>query len=145
MTKHRVSPEYAPLALAWLSSRAGLLVWASADLCDPGKGWTTPATDADGKPAPKPSWQAAEKPARHITDAADVEVVEPRLVRRLRVAIRIGQSGTRVKLTDTSSRTLRDALDKAGPDSWYEFAYDSQEALIFKPGKVTPLTEWGAR
>jgi hypothetical protein len=140
--KHRILVDYAEHALRWLKDRGGLLVWASVDLCDPGKGWTTPATDPDGKPTGRPSWQAAGSPARHITDAAEVEVVEPKLVRRFHVAIRMGGQGTRLKLTDHSSEKLRDALDKAGPASWYEFAYDTQQALIFKPGKVTPLAEW---
>jgi hypothetical protein len=110
--KHRISEENAPLISQWLEERGGILVWDSADLCDPGKSWTTPAHNADGTRTGKPSWQAQSEPAR------------------------------RIMLTDASGRKLRDALDKAGPQSWHEFDYFTQEAIIFKPGRVVPLEEW---
>lgn len=140
--KHRITADHAALVTAWLRGRGGLLVWRSVDLCDPGKSWTTPVLGEDGQPVRQPSWQAAASPARVITSADEVEVVIPKRVRKFRVATRIGASGVRVKLTDASSAKLRAALEKAGPESWHEFNYDTQEALVFVPGRVMPLAEW---
>jgi len=98
--------------------------------------------DKDGNVVQKPSWQAQSIPTRHITDPAEVEVVVPKEIKRFRVAVRVGASGTRMKLTDASGEKLQKALDKAGPDSWHEFSYATQEAIIFVPEKVVPLLEF---
>lgn len=137
--KHRVRSYFEPVVLDWLANRGGLAVWASVDLCDPGKVWTTPVLDASGKPTTKPSWQAAEKPCRIITDADEVEVVVPKEVKRFPVAVRMGASGTRIKLTDASAQKLSRALDAAGLDSWHEFDLVTQEAVIYIPGEKRPL------
>lgn len=140
--KHRITAENAALVKLWLRDRGGILIWRSADLCDPGKSWTTPATGPDGTPTTKPSWQADATPVRLITDPDDVEVITPKLVRRFHVALRMGASGTRIKLTDASGRRVHKALDKAGPGSWREFDYGTQEALIFVEDEVVPLADW---
>lgn len=139
---HRIKAGAAETVFGWIRDRGGILVWGSADLCDPSKSWTTPAKDKDGKASLKPSWQAQSTPTRHITDPTEVEVVAPKEVRRFHVATRIGASGVRVKLTDASGEKLRKALDKAGLESWHEFDYSTQEAIIFVPDRIIPLVEF---
>lgn len=140
--KLTVSPENAPKFLEWLKTRGGLAIWRSIDLSDPGASCTTPVNGPDGKPATKPHWKYAEKPERIITDAAEVEVVTAKEVKRFHVAVRRGAQGFKLKLTDASSEKLRAACKRAGPESWYEFDYGAQEAVIFVPDKKIPLSEW---
>jgi hypothetical protein len=135
--KHTIKADAAETVLGWINTRGGVLVWNSIDLSDPYKSWTTPATGPAGEPVTKPSWQAANEPAQHITSADDIEVVVPKEARRFRVALRMGASGIRVKLTDASSRKLRAALDKLGPASWHEFDYATQEAICYVPSTAT--------
>lgn len=142
MNKLQVSPENAETFRGWIAARGGIAVWSSIDLSDPGKTWNTPAQTKEGLPYFKPSWQAANEPERIITDPADVEVVEPREVKRFRVAVRLGAQGFKVKCTDASSAKIRREVEKAGDGAWHQFDYGTQEAVIYAPGKVTPLVEW---
>lgn len=139
--KLTVSPENAAKFLEWLKTRGGLAIWRSIDLSDPGASCTTPVNGPDGRPVTKPHWKYAEKPERIITDPSEVEVVTPREVKRFRIAVRMGRQGFSLKLTDASTRKVRAACAKAGDDSWYEFDYETQEAIVFVPGKKVPLSE----
>lgn len=138
MTKHRIDAKDIKQISEWFATRGGIAVWRSANLANPGGGWTAPINGPDGKPAGKPNWQAHHTPERLITDPSEVEIVEGREVRRFRVAIRHGD-GMSITLSDAASRKVRTALAKAGPNSWNEFDYSAQEAVIMVPAKVVPL------
>lgn len=139
MEKHQITSRDVPLIVDWLKHRGGVLVWKSINLSNPGASWTTPALQADGAPAVRPSWEAANEPARHITDPAEIEVIALREVKRFRVALRRGSQGLSIKLTDASSARLRRELEKAGDQATYQFDYCSQEAVISVPGEIHPL------
>jgi len=132
--KLTVSPENADRFRDWLQNRGGLAIWRSVNLSNPGASWTTPAL-----PTPKPTWEADSHPERIVTDPAEVEVVEPREVRRFHVAVRRGSQGFTLKLTDASTRKVRAAVEKAGDEAWYVFDYSTQEAVILVPGETRPL------
>lgn len=140
MSKLQCSPKDAQRIKEWIANRGGVLIWKSINLSNPGASWTTPAVDESGQRVEKPTWQADNLPALHITDAADVEVVVPREVKRFHVAVR--RAGLALKVTDAGSRHIHAAVDKAGEGAWYEFDYSTQEALILVPDKVVPLTEF---
>lgn len=143
MDKHIVQPENAAKFQDWLANRGGILVWPSVDLSDPGFSMSSPALDKDGKPYTKPHWKCSNNP-RLITDPAEVEVQVPKEVRRFRVGLRMGAQGLKVKVTEGGTRRIRAACAKAGPDSWYAFDYDTQEAVIYVPAEKVPLAEWKA-
>lgn len=139
---HQCAPENVAKFREWLATRGGLAVWKSIDLSDPGKSWTGPVNGPDGKPSPKPSWKSDNKPARIIIDPSEVVVVVPREVKRFRIVVRMGSNGLKIKVTDASTRRIRAACTKFGENSWYEFDYGSQEAVIYVPGATVPLGEW---
>ena len=139
MEKHIVTLADAPRILDWIQTRGGIAIWRSINLGNPGASWTTPVTDAEGKPTEKPSWQASSVPERIITDPAEVLVSEDVEVARLHIAIRTGSQGMSLKLTDGSSRRVRKAVAKAGEGAFYVFEGD--EAVILKPKTVRPLTD----
>ena len=140
--KHHVIAPNAAKFWDWLQHRGGLAVWESINLSNPGASWTTPATHTDGSPATKPTWEAANTPARIITDPADVVVDVPKLMKRFHIAVRVGSQGMALKLTDASSDRVRREVAKAGDDAWHEFDYDTQEALIFVPDTTVPITDY---
>lgn len=140
--KHRVIAPNAPKFWEWLQNRGGVAVWRSINLSNPGASWSTPALKTDGTPSEKPSWQASNTPERIITDAADVVVDVPKLVKRFHVAVRMGDQGMSLKLTDGASRRVRREVEKAGDEAWHEFDYDTQDALIYAPDKTVPLAEY---
>jgi hypothetical protein len=142
MEKLRVSQENAEKFWSWIHTRSGLALWKSIDLSNPGKSWTGPVLDPTGHPSKKPYWQSADKPARIVTDVNEVEVEHAVEVKRFHVAIRPSSNGFSFKCTDGATRRIESALTKAGDDSYYEFDYDSQEAVIFKPDRITPLAEY---
>ena len=145
-TKHIVSAEHAAQVWRWMQERGGIQVWQSVDLSDPGKTWTTPVNDGDGKPVMmKPSWQAASTPAQTITDANDVLVSVDREVKRFHVGIRVGAQGLKMKVTDGGSRRIRAAVAKAGEGAYHVFDYSTQEAVIMAPVETLPLSEYIAR
>ena len=140
--KHRVIEPNAPRFVDWMRNRGGIAVWGCLDLSDPSKTWSTPANQIDGKPTTKPHWSATNNPIRIITDWDEIVVDTPKEVKRFHVAIRRGSQGLSFKLTDGSSAKLRNACEKAGDGSWYEFDYQSQEAVILVPGASMTLKEW---
>lgn len=127
----------------WLTERGGIAVWRSVNLSNPGASWTTPAFEADGvTPYTKPTWQADDKPARIITDPAEVMVSVDREVKRFRVGVRMGSQGMLVKVTDAGSRRIRMEVEKAGVGAYYVFDYDTQEAVIMAPVEVMPIEKF---
>jgi len=142
MDKHECAPENAAKMREWIRSRGGVAIWRSQNLSNPGASWSSPALTPEGTPYPKPSWQAENAPHRIITAAAEIEVITRKEVKRFRIAVRMGGSGLTMKLTDASTRKVRAACDKLGPDSAYEFDYGSQEAIITLPGERVSLADW---
>jgi hypothetical protein len=144
LNKFPVSPENAPTILKWMKERGGVAIWSSANLSNPGQTWTTPLNNEDGTPrTEKPNWQA-DRIIRRITSLDELEIIVGREVRRFRVGLRRGAQGLTIKLTDASSRKLRTACSRVAEehgDSWYEFDYSTQEAVIFASGERFPLTE----
>ena len=141
--KHECAPENAAKMLDWIRTRGGVAIWRSVNLSNPGASWSAPVRAADSRPYPKPTWEAESQPSRIITDPSEIEVVTRREVRRFRVAIRAaGASVMSFKLTDASTRKVREAVDKAGDGASYEFDYTSQEAIITVPGERVLLSEW---
>jgi len=148
--KHQCAPENVAKMLSWIRERGGVAIWRSANLSNPGASWSTPAwqaEDEDGvrKLAVSPTWQAEKVPSRVITDPSEIEVVTAREVKRFRVAVRRGSQGMMLKVTDAGTRRIREAVAKAGGGAWYEFDYESQEAVIYVPDKKVPLLEWAER
>jgi hypothetical protein len=143
----QVLPEHAAKILEWIKTRGGLALWGSVNLSNLGASWTAPVNDEDGHPNGRPHWSAANEPYRVITDAAEVEVTVPLEVKRFRVATRMGAQGYMVKLTDASTRRLRKAVDQAAErtadkQAWYQFDYETQEAVIYVNAKVVPLEKF---
>lgn len=141
--KHDCTVENAAKFREWIATRGGILVWQSVNLSNPGMSWSTPAwLEGTQQPYPKPSWQAANEPVRHITSEDDVVVFVPKEVKRFHVAVYRGSQGMQLKVTDGGSRRIRAAVAKAGEGAWHEFDYMTQEAIIFKPDKIIPLKDW---
>lgn len=123
------SGKNAKLLKKWLDERGGINVWRSIDLSDPGVETFTP-----GDRTEKPHWKFADKPALTITDPAKVFIVDTLEVKRFHVAVRLGAQGMTIKCTDVSTARVRKEVANAGGDAWYEFDYETQEAVIYKPG-----------
>lgn len=138
---YEVAPENAKQVWDWFQQRGGICRWESANLANPGASWTGPLYNANGGLSDKPTWQAQDKPARVVTDPDEVVVLTGREVKRLKVAIRASGNGLSLKLTDASSRNLRLACDKF-KDSWYEFDYSTQQAVIYVPAEKVPLRKF---
>lgn len=145
MIKHRCTSENAATFWKWFQERGGIAVWKSVNLSNPDGSWTTPIKSADGNQVTKPTWEAEETPSLVITDPAEVAVDVPKEVKRFHVAIRMGTNGFMMKCTDGSTNRIRKAVRKAGPDAWYQFDYETQEAVIFVPGETTSLPEYVAK
>lgn len=146
MEKLTCSPNNAPKFLDWIANRGGIAVWNSINLSNLGQSWSTPALTEDGKPYPKPTWQADNSPYRIVASASDVIVQTAREIKRFHVAVRsTGPFGATFKCTDGSSRKIHTQMDKARkthPDAWYEFDYETQDCCIMAPDKSIPLDQW---
>lgn len=140
-TPHIIREENAAQILNWLQTRRGICIWSLADLGDPSFSLITPLHNADGSRVTKPSWKCANNP-RLIVDPAEVEVVVTRETKRFHVAVRMGGQGLSMKLTEGASRRVRKEVMRAGVDAFYEFSYDTQEAIILLPSTQVPLIEW---
>lgn len=146
---HSCSPSDAAKIYNWLMTRGGILIWESANLSNPGAGWTTPFHNEDGTPTTKPSWEAADKPVRHISDPAEVDVINSQVVKRFHVATRMGSNGFAIKVSDGGTRRIRNEVSKAlekHKKAWYEFDYGSHEnVVILAESYSTPIQEWSAQ
>src|SRR5690242_14476264 len=85
-----IREENAAQVVKWLRERGGICVWESINLSNPGVTWLTPALQENGAPTPKPTWQAASMPARHITSMDDILVSRDIEHKRFRVGVRPG-------------------------------------------------------
>jgi len=148
MSKHIVNSGDALKIFGWIETRGGIALWGSVDLSCPSQTWTCPFLDEIGQPKQKQSWQMADTPYRIITDHAEVEVHVPKEVRRFRVGVQRG-SGFSTTLTDGGTRKVQSAVEKANlqycneePHAFYEFDYDTQEAVIFVPDQILTLEEY---
>lgn len=147
MSNHVVQQANASRILDWIKNRGGILVWESVNLSNPGASWTTPALDEQGNPSRKPTWEAANEPARKITSADEVDVVTAKEVKRFHVGVRMGSLGMSLKVTDGGTRRIRaevaKAEQKSGKEAWYEFDYgDYKNAVILVEGDRVPLNEY---
>jgi hypothetical protein len=141
--RHTCNVTHAEKFLNWIEERGGVAVWLSADLSDPGKSWSSPAL-TDGQPTQKPSWQSADAPVAVITDPTEIGVMVDEEVKRFHVDVRRGSQGLSLKCTDAGSRRIRREVARAGEGAYYEFDYGTQEAVIMKPSRMYPLTEYRA-
>ena len=135
---HRILAENANLIWKWFQERGGIVIWHSADLSDPSKTWTGPMKDAEGNPPKKENWKMEDQPREAFTDPMNVWVDTPKEIKRFHVAIRRGTQGMCFKCTDASSARIEREVAKR-QNSWYEFDYDTQEAVIYVPGKSKRL------
>lgn len=129
----------------WIKNRGGVAVW-EIQLIGGGpnntRAYSTPAQKLDGSPMDKPHWSVGNKPNYIVTDPAEISVVVPREVKRFCVSIRRGKQGMTFKCSDVSSRKIRERVSKAGEGAWYEFDYNTQEAVILVPDQEISLKEW---
>jgi len=147
MSNHVIDHANAGRILDWILHRGGILIWNSVNLSNPGASWTTPAQTEDGEPMGKPNWQCANEPARHITDASEVDVTEAVEVKRFHVATRQGRQGMSITITDGGTRRIEAAVAKAeqehGKSAWYDFDYGGyNNAVILVEGKRISLADW---
>ena len=142
VTRHHILAANADQVFRWFQERGGIAVWSSIDICTAGQSWTTPLHDAEGQPTKKQNWRMEESPSLVITDPAEVVVDVPREVKRFRVGLKMGGQGLLLKCTNAASRRIRRECAKAGEESWYEFDYGTQEAVIYAPGESLPLPEY---
>lgn len=127
----------------WLKAGRGLAHWTSIDLSDPGYALTTPALAVDlSTKTGKPHWKVGGEPARIIFDSALVEVRTYELAKRFHIGVRVSGQGLALKVTDGGTRRIRREVMKAGPDAFYNFDYETQDALIWKPSGSQPLVKW---
>ena len=142
-SKLEVIPANAGLIAKWIAERGGVAVWRSINLSNPSASWTCPVKDKDGTVNTRPNWQCASTPERIITDPAEVVVLKPREVRRFRVAVRQGMNNPyTLKLTDASTRKVREAVAKRGEGAWHEFDFSTQEAVIYTSEEPIPLLDF---
>jgi hypothetical protein len=141
MFKHEVIVENAPRFLYWIEKRGGVAIWMPIDFAS--SSVSTPAM-TDGHKTDKPGWHWANEPEMVIVDPAEIRVLYPKEVKRCHVAIRRGAQGLRIKLTDGSDRKVKRLREKYGNDCWFEFDYDTQEAVFFlpDPDHNISLKEW---
>lgn len=132
----------APKFADWITNRGGIATWKSADLSCAGKTWSAPYLETDGSVKAKESWQMESKPASVTTDPAEVDIYECTEVNRFPIAIQRGRADFSMRLTDGSTRKVEAAVEKAGDGAYYEFDYDSQEAVIMTSKVTMTLKEW---
>lgn len=143
---HYCTPETAARFADWLATRGGIAVWRSADLSNPSQSWSTPALTPDGAPTPKLSWKMQSAPERIITDINLIRVSVWREVKRMHVAVRLSSQGLAYRLTDASSKRLRETVARisreTGREVTYAFDYGTQEAVISVEEEAIPLQTW---
>lgn len=134
-----VDERHAVKVSRWIAECGGVAVWGCLDLSDPTRQYFTPARLTDGTPSRAPHWSSPSKPERIVIDAAEVEVVTYRELKRIRIAVRRGY-GLGLVLTHVSSARLRKALAEAGPGALHHF--EGNEAVILAESARTPLPQW---
>lgn len=143
MDPHIISHDAIPKVIDWLRTRNGIFIWNSINLSNPGKQLITPACNADGTPATKPSWEMDSSPARHITSEKDIIVSIDREVKRFHVAVRQSSNGFSLKVTDGGTRRIRNEVEKAGDGAYHTFDYsDYNNAVIMAPAARVNLSDY---
>ena len=143
MNPHIIREENARQIADWLQTRGGIAIWESANLSNPTANWTTPAHNQDGTPrAGKPTWEAASRPVRIITDPKEIIISKDVEVKRFHVAVRLSGQGLMLKVSDGGSRRIRREVAKAGEGAYHLFDYTEQSVLIMKPASQVPLDKW---
>ena len=133
--------ENAARFLDWCRTRGGVARWRSVNLSNPGASWSTPALTPERTPTPRPTWQADNQPEAIESDPTKIIVFAAVEVKRLRIAIKRGDSFN-LTLTDASSRRVRKAVADLGDGAFYRF--DGGEAVIFQSRNVGTLADWAA-
>ena len=133
--------ENAPKFSDWIKNRGGVAHWRSINMSNLGASWSTPAL-TDGKPTPKPTWEAESTPEIVVTNPDEVLVSVDAEVKRFHVAIRPGSQGFILKVSDGGTRRIRKEVAKAGEGSYHTFDYETQDAVIWKPKETQTLREW---
>lgn len=136
-----IDERHAVKVSRWIEQFCGCAVWGCLDLADPSRQFFTPARLTDGSLSGPPHWSAPKVPQRIVTDAAEVEVVTHREMKRIRIAIRTGY-GLGLRLTDAASARLRKALEEIGAGAVYVF--QGNEAILYAEVSRTPLPQWMA-
>ncbi len=126
----------------WIKDRDGVMVWGNCDLSNFDAGDIyTPARDELGKrneESTPPHWRVRYRETIHELSRFRF-VKELKEVKRFRVAIRMGDSGLRLKCTDASTRKIRAACAKVkeqynlSVEPSYDFDYSTQECVIQLP------------
>ena len=141
--EHECTVENAAKFLDWLRNRGGVAIWESINLANAGASWSTPVLTKGGDPTTQPTWQCGNAPAKVVVDPNQIRVYAGKEVHRFKVGIRPGSQGMSMKVTDGGTRNIHRALEKYGEgSSWYEFDYETQEAVIFLSEKPMPLDEY---
>lgn len=130
----KIYPEIFPKLKSWIESRGGIAVWKSINLSNPGKEIFTPALTEDNKPYPKPSWEVSNQPYEIIKSLEDIIIIIPKEIKRFKVFTRISSNGLSIRLTDSSSQKVR-RYESGYENSWHEFDYENQQAVILIPDK----------
>lgn len=141
---YTISSDIVVQVAGYFSQSGGIEVWGSLNLSDPGKQWITPLGGS------KPHWGATSQPVQTITDPNEVQVVDYKEVDRFRVSLRRSSNGLSLKLTDASSRKLRERLAKAdskvdpewGVGAQYWFDGFAQQAVIMVPAASRSLATY---
>ena len=144
MSKYKIttSADNAEKMANWIKKRNGICRWTSINLSNPDGAWLQPFYKDDGTEYGKPNWESSNTPEYHITDPAEVGISVDKEVRRFHVGVRMGLQGFSMKVTDGGSRKIRAAVEKAGEGAYYQFDYETQEAVIMKPESMISLKEW---
>jgi len=136
-----IAPDTAEHIAEWLRTRGGIAIWHSIDLSYAGRTITTPVKTSEDEPYPKPAHWVGNEPARIITDFADVLVSKDVEIKRIHVALRMGNDG-KIKCTEASSLLIRRAVAKAGKGAYHIFDNETREAVILKPESEVPLLQY---
>ena len=128
--------------LCWIKTRGGIAVWPSVNLSNPDESWSTPYKMLNGELTPRPNWQAAIQPSGVYTDPAEIEVYIAKEYKRFHVAVRLSGNGMSTKVSDSGTRRIRAAVEKAGPRAFYLFDYTTQDAVIMVRDTSISLAEW---
>lgn len=120
----------------WIQYRGGVQVWKNQNLSNPNAGdMFTAALTIEGQPTPCPHWsRAAGELVKEIGGFRFVK--ELKEVQRCRIALRMGDSGLTIKLTDASSRRVRaicaEIKARTGEDPTFSWGGDDGKDCVFK-------------
>lgn len=133
--------ENAPKFADWIKNRGGVAWWRSVNLSNPSASWSTPAL-TDGKPTPRPTWQADSTP-EIITDPAKIGVYETRVLEKVEVKLKVG-SGMMAVLTQASQNRLDKAMRKHGSGHKDTVFYRRSGDLMFPEMEVCESVDLGS-